>query len=66
MEILIGKKVKIVSDNDSYAPYMGLALVIIERYFEEGKDEEPIYDFSIVDSNDTFPFSLYEWEFELL
>ena len=57
----LNTKVKVTSDNENYLPYKDLILIITNRYIE---DEEYIYDLDILNSNVTFPFSLYSWEFE--
>jgi hypothetical protein len=55
---------RIVSDNESYIPYLNKDLIITACYFQEDKDIEPIYDLDLLGSDVVFPFSLYEWEFE--
>lgn len=66
METMINKIVRITSDNENYIPYLNMDLVITERYYQEDRDDEPIYDLDIVGSDLEFPFSLYEWEFEVI
>jgi hypothetical protein len=60
--------VRVTSDNPNYYKHLNKDLVIVESYYEEGKDEEPIYDLEFKDSSIKmlFPFSLYEWEFEVV
>lgn len=64
MRNLIGKVVRITSDNENYIDYLGKEFVIVECYYQEGRDDEPIYDLGFIDVDGVFPFSLYEWEFE--
>lgn len=66
MKRLLNKIVRITSGNENYQPYVDKYLIVTNRYFEEDKDEEPIYDLDIVNSTEEFPFSLYEWEFEVV
>lgn len=66
MKLLNGTKVRIISDNESYFDYLDCNLVITQCYYEDGKDENPIYDLDIISSTEEFPFSLYEWEFEVI
>lgn len=66
METLINKIVRITSDNENYIPYLDKDLIVTACYYEEGKDEEPIYDLDIINSLIEFPFSLYKWEFEII
>jgi len=63
---LIGKKVRITSDNPNYYRYLNKELIIIESFFQEDRDEEPIFDLEFIDTEVLFPFSLYEWEFEVV
>lgn len=58
--------VRITSDNPNYYRYLNKDFVIVECYYQEDRDEEPIYDLvSRIDSK-VFPYSLYEWEFEVV
>lgn len=66
MKPLINKVVRITSSNENYEPYTDKYLIVTERYYQEDRDEEPIYDLDIVNSTEEFPFSLYEWEFEVV
>lgn len=66
MKSLINKVVRITSDNENYKEYLDKELIIVESYFQEDRDDEPMYDLDIVNSIEVFPFSLYEWEFELV
>ena len=63
---MVNKIVRIISDNENYIDYIGIDLVVTERYFQEDRDEEPLFNLNIVDSGELFPFSLYEWEFEVV
>jgi hypothetical protein len=66
MRDLIGKVVRITSDNENYTEYLGKEFVIVECYYQEDRDDEPIYDLEFIDVDEVFPFSLYEWEFEVV
>lgn len=64
MASLINKIVRITSDNESYKEFLDMDLIVVERYYQSDRDDEPIYDLEIVNSGFKFPFSLYEYEFE--
>ena len=57
-------KVRITSNNENYIDYVGIDLVIVERYYQEDRDDEPIYDLEVIATGESVPFSLYEYEFE--
>ena len=73
MKNLLGKKVKVISDNDSYDEFRDKVLTIthVARNIKEhpGYDDsiigEALCDFKDQDGND-IPCSLYEYEFELI
>ena len=74
MNTLNGRKAQIVSDNENYEKFMGKTLVI--THIAYNTDEHPGYDdscegqalcdFEVEDTKEPVPFSLYEYEFELL
>ena len=73
MKTLLGKKVKIISDNDNYDSFRNEILII--TYVAHSTEEHPGYDTSLndealcdlktIDGKDV-PFSLYEFEFEII
>lgn len=64
MKSLINKVVRITSDNENYKEYLDKELVIVDCYHVEGGER----GYSLVNRTDSrvFPYSLYEWEFELV
>ena len=66
--VAIGDKIKIAEDNDNenYAPWRNKILTVEAVY--ESVEDNPLYDEEIggqmVDCKD-FPYSLYEYEFEV-
>jgi hypothetical protein len=72
MKNLIGKKVKIISDNDNYDNFRDEILVITHasnsgRGYDDSVYPDMLCDFSIKGKpNIEFPFALYEYEFEVL
>ncbi len=70
MKNLIGKKVKIVSDNDNYDKFRKKVLICTHASNEgQGYDSEMypemLCDFECT-GGEEFPFALYEYEFEIL
>jgi hypothetical protein len=70
MKNLIGKKVKIISDNENYEPYKDEVLVIIYADnkgagYDESMFPEMLCDFKTLSGKD-FPFALYEYEFKMI
>lgn len=70
MKRLIGKKVKIVSDNDNYDKFRNKVLICTHasnkgRGYDESMYPEMLCDFKCEDSTE-FPFALYEYEFEVI
>ena len=64
----IGDKIRIISDNDNYDKYRNMDLIV--SHIAHNTDEHPGYDTgltgqALVDCKDV-PFSLYEYEFELV
>jgi len=67
---LIGKKVKITSDNDNYDNFKDKTLIITDadnkgRGYDSSMCPEMLCSFRCTDGTD-FPFSLYEYEFEII
>ena len=70
MRNLIGKKCKIISDNECYSNYLCKELIITDaanegHYYDSSMYPEMLCDLKTLDG-DYVPFSLYEYEFELL
>jgi hypothetical protein len=70
---LLGRKCVIVSDNDSYEKYIGKKLIITNVAY--GTNEHPGYDTGLngqalcdfeTETGEDVPFSLYEFEFDLI
>lgn len=68
---LIGKQVVIISDNDNYDEYRGINLEITHaevggRGYDKTMYPEALCSFVVVDSGEDVPYSLYEYEFEII
>jgi len=68
---LIGKKVKITSDNENYEPFIGKILIVTDasiggRGYDDSMYPEALCSFKLMGSNKEVPFSLYEYEFEII
>jgi len=66
-----GKKVRIVSENENYVNYLDLDLEITfasnsGRWYDKGMYPEMLCDLKVVDTGEQVPFSLYEYEFEII
>jgi len=71
---LIGKVVRIVSDNENYLEYLDKDLIIVDA--TNSVRENPFYDDCVngmylcelidADSGESVPYSLYEYEFEVV
>jgi hypothetical protein len=69
---MVGKVVRIISDNESYTEFLGKDLIIVDAI--NSVKESQIYDYfmngmylcdlEVLDSGLSVPFSLYEYEFE--
>ena len=72
MRNLIGKRVKIISDNENYDQYKNETLIITfasnnGKYYDNSMFPEMLCDFKIKDNpTKDFPFALYEYEFKIL
>lgn len=67
---LIGKRARILSDNDNYEKFLDKTLIITHadndgRGYDNGLFPEMLCDFKCEDGSE-FPFALYEYEFELI
>jgi hypothetical protein len=73
MKNLIGKKVKVISENDSYDPFRNKILIVTHQAqsikehpgYDPGVFPDLLCDFVTVDGT-KIPYSLYEYEFEVL
>lgn len=68
---LIGKKARIISDNDNYDAFRNETLIITHasnegRGYDSVMFPEMLCDFKIEGSDNEFPFALYEYEFALI
>lgn len=72
MRNLIGKKAKIISDNENYTEYLDEILIITHadnkgRGYDDAMYPQMLCSFDIQGKlNKEFPFSLYEYEFKIL
>ena len=72
MKSLIGKKARIISDNENYSRFKNEILIVTHasnsgRGYDSGLYPELLCDFRIKGKpNKEFPFALYEYEFEVL
>lgn len=70
---LLNKKVKVISDNDSYDSFRDKTLIITHVAYntdqhpgyDNGLEGEALCDFKTIEGEDV-PCSLYEYEFELI
>lgn len=67
---LIGKKAKIISDNDNYDNFRNEVLIITHssnsgRGYDDSCYPEMLCDFKCANGKE-FPFALYEYEFKLI
>ncbi len=67
---LLNKRVKIVSDNENYTPYIDKVLICTYASREGNGYDSAVYpellcDFTCEDG-EQFPFALYEYEFEII
>jgi hypothetical protein len=67
---LIGKKVVITSDNDSYSDFFGKTLICTHASnsgiaYDKTMFPQMLCDFKCEDGKD-FPFALYEYEFSII
>lgn len=67
---LIGKKAKIISDNDNYDKYRNETLIVTHASnsgngYDSGLYPELLCDFKLANGKE-FPFALYEYEFEII
>ncbi len=73
MKNLLGKKVKVISDNENYDPFRDRILIIthVARNtsehpgYDDGLKGQALCDFKDLHGRD-IPFSLYEYEFYLI
>jgi hypothetical protein len=70
MKQLIGRKAKIISDNDNYDRFRNEILIVTHadnkgRGYDDSCYPEMLCDFK-TESGKEFPFALYEYEFQLI
>lgn len=68
---LIGKKVVITSDNDNYDDYRDLVLKITHaevggRGYDMGVYPDALCSFVVAKTGEEVPYSLYEYEFQIV
>jgi len=68
---LVGKIVKITSDNDNYDKFKNKSLVITSatiggRGYDDAVYPDALCDLEVVKTGEAVPFSLYEYEFEIV
>jgi len=71
---LIGKKVRIISDNENYIYYTGKDLIITDavnsvrenQFYDYSMNGMYLCDLEVVSTGESVPFSLYEYEFEVV
>ena len=70
MKNLIGKKVKIISDNKNYDDFKNETLIVTHASNEGNGYDDTMYPEMLCDfrceSGKDFPFALYEYEFKVL
>ena len=65
-----GQTVKIISDNESYIPYLDIPLRVVRAVvgglgYDMGVYPEKLCNLEVVDTWEQLPFSLYEYELKL-
>lgn len=71
MRNLVNKTVQIISDNENYIDWMDRDLIITHASnsgngYDSGMYPEMLCDLMDADTGENCPFSLYEYEFELV
>ena len=69
---LIGKVVRIISDNENYLEYLDKDLIIIDvinstrenQFYDYSMNGMYLCDLEVLESGLLVPYSLYEYEFE--
>lgn len=69
---LIGKVVRIISDNENYTEYLDRDLLIVDavnsvrenQFYDYSMNGMYLCDLEVLDSGLSVPYSLYEYEFE--
>lgn len=70
MSKLVGKKARIVSDNENYDAFRNKTLIVTYASnngpaYDSGMFPEMLCDFKCEDGTE-FPFALYEYEFQII
>lgn len=71
---LIGKVVRIISDNENYLEYLDKDLIIIDainstrenQFYDYSMNGMYLCDLEVLESGLSVPYSLYEYEFEII
>jgi hypothetical protein len=74
MAQLIGKVVRIISDNDNYKEFLDKDLIITDavnstrenQFYDYSMNGMYLCDLEVLESGLSVPFSLYEYEFEVV
>ena len=66
---MVNKIVRIISDNENYIDYIGIDLVVTHSsnkglVYDNSLFPMMLLDLDVVDSGESVPFSLYEYEVE--
>ena len=69
---LIGKIVRITSDNENYIDWVNRDLIIVDavnstrenQFYDYSMNGMFLCDLEVLESGEVLPFSLYEYEFE--
>jgi hypothetical protein len=71
---MINKVVRIISDNDNYTEFLGIDLIIVEavnsvrenQFYDSSMNGMYLCDLEVLESGLSVPYSLYEYEFEVV
>lgn len=68
---LKGKRVRIISDNESYSEYLDKDLIIVDAYnkgcfYDDSMFPEKLCDLEVAETGEQVHFALYEYEFEII
>jgi len=74
MANLINKVVRITSDNENYTEFLGLDLIIVDainsvrenQFYDYSMNGMYLCDLEVLESGLYVPYSLYEYEFEVV
>jgi len=71
---MVNKIVRIISDNENYNDYIGKDLIITDavnsvrenQFYDYSMNGMYLCDLEVVSTSEVVPFSLYEYEFEVV